>query len=121
MIRLSIVLILSAVLAGCAGSPGSDAAIAKDNRDKILELNVDQSKNQVLLIMGKPYKTEAYSMDGERLEFWFYMTEWRGTIYRLDDSNFTPLAFRDGALQGWGRNYYDRAIRVKADIAVEQK
>jgi outer membrane protein assembly factor BamE (lipoprotein component of BamABCDE complex) len=107
-------------LSGCAGSPVRNSSIAEVNRDNMLDLNVGQSKKQVLLIMGEPYKTEAYSMDGEPLEFWLYITQGAGAR-SLNDSHFTPLAFRDGALQGWGRNYYDRVIRVKADIAVEQK
>ena len=118
--RLSIVLILSAVLAGCAGSPFKNSSIAKDNRDNMLELTIGQSKEQVLLIMGNPFNTESYLMDGEPLEFWLYITRGKGSS-SLNDDSLTPLAFRGGILQGWGRNYYDRVIRVQADIAVEQK
>ena len=107
-------------LVGCAGSRVANMKIADVNRDNLLELNVGQSKSQVLSIMGKPHKTEAYSMYGDNLEFWLYITQGGGSMY-LQDHNFTPLAFRDGKLQGWGRNYYDRAIKVEAEIDVKQK
>ncbi len=69
--------------------------------------------------MGEPYKTESYQIEGKTLEFWLYLTE------RIDsipgDSNFTPLAFEDNILAGWGRNYYDNALRIKHDIEIEKK
>jgi len=39
----------------------------------------------------------------------------------LSDTNFTPLAFENGILKGWGRNYYDTVLRIKKDITIEQK
>lgn len=118
---MKLLAILTALLlVGCAGSPVANSKISDKNRYNMLQLNVGQSKSQVLSVMGKPYKTEAYLMNGDNLEFWLYITQGAGSR-GLRDHNFTPLAFRDGTLQGWGRNYYDRAIKVKAEIDVEKK
>ena len=40
---------------------------------------------------------------------------------RLTDANFTPLAFENSILRGWGRNYYDNALRIKKDVTIESK
>ena len=77
-----------------------------------LELNIGMTKTEVIQVMGEPRKTEAYSMEGQNTEFWLYLTE--GTIIgdgRMGDKNFTPLAFENGILIGWGRNFYDQALK----------
>ena len=115
-------LMLLVVLAGCAGSPVRTSWEAEENRGKLLRLEIGQSKERVLQIMGQPYLTEAYDQDGKRIEFWLYMTEGRSIDDRgLSDRNFTPLAFEAGVLKGWGRNYYDNVLRIKKDITVESK
>jgi outer membrane protein assembly factor BamE (lipoprotein component of BamABCDE complex) len=114
--------ILSLVLLGCAGSPAQTGWEATRNRDAMLKLNAGQSKDQVLSLMGKPYKTEMYTVNGKPLEFWLYITERASmTGTSLQDSNFTPLAFENGILKGWGRNFYDNTVRIKKDITIEKK
>ena len=109
-------------LAACAGSPYQTGTEARQNRDNMLKLNIGQTKDQVLALMGKPYKTEMYASEEKPIEFWLYLTEGKGIYDRtLRDSNFTPLAFENGVLKGWGRNYYDKTLRVKKDITIELK
>ena len=108
-------------LTACAGSVIQTRGEASKNRDNMLELNIGQTKDQVLAIMGKPYKTEMYISEGKPTEFWLYLTEGKASGKALSDSNFTPFAFENGTLKGWGRNYYDKTLRVKKDITIEQK
>lgn len=120
--RFILILITMLFLASCAGSPYQTGEEARQNRDNLLELNVGQTKDQVIAIMGKPYKTEMYVSEGVSTEFWLYLTEGKGMDGRkLSDSNFTPLAIENGVLKGWGRNYYDNTLRVKKDITIEHK
>ena len=130
MNRVIFVLVLSIFFAACVGSPYRTARDAHNtrikaehNRANLIKLNIGQTKDQVLTTMGQPYKTEMYSNKGESLEFWLYLTEGVSahSPKRLTDSNFTPLAFENGILKGWGRNYYDNQLRIKKDITIEHK
>ncbi len=122
MSRIILAFGFSLILVGCAGSVYRTQIEAEENRGKLLKLNIGMTKDQVLTIMGQPYKTEMYLYDGKPFEFWLYLTEGRVLDDpKLTDSNFTPLAFEDGILKGWGRNYYDSVLRIKKDITIEQK
>jgi len=120
--RVIIVFAISVLLMACAGSPARTGWEAERNRENMLRLNVGQTKDQVLTVMGKPYKTESYIIDGKPVEFWLYLIEGTSTDYkRFTDANFTPLSFEDGILKGWGRNYYDNSLRIKKDVTIESK
>ena len=106
----------------CVGSPVQTFDEARNNRVKMINLQIGQDRTQVLNIMGTPYKTESYILqDGKIVDFWLYLTEGRGVDQVLTDANFTPLAFEAGILKGWGRNYYDNVLRIKKDITIENK
>ena len=122
MKRAILSLSLLVLLVACAGSPYRTGIEAEQNRGNLLKLIVGLTKDQVLAAMGQPYKTEMYVIDRKPVEFWLYLTEGK-SIHdrRLTDSNFTPLAFENGILKGWGRNYYDNALRIKKEITIEQK
>jgi hypothetical protein len=122
MNRIILTLALSVLLVACAGSPFRTRIEAEQNRENLFKLNVGLTKDQVLAVMGQPYKTEMYVTDGKPVEFWLYLTEGKSIDdLRLTDSNFTPLAFENGILKGWGRNYYDTVLRIKKEITIEQK
>ncbi len=110
------------LLGACAGSPYRTGIEAQQNRAGLLKLNVGLTKEQVLGVMGSPYKTEMYMVDGKPTEFWLYLTEGRSiNDSRLTDANFTPLAFENGVLKGWGRNYYDNTLKIKKEVTIERK
>ena len=118
---LSLSVLIIAVL-GCAGSPIRTGWEADKNRSNLLKLKIGMSKEEVLTLMGDPYKTESYQAENKSLEFWLYLTEGKSVYDRtLRDSNFTPLAFENNTLTGWGRNYYDNTLRIKQDIDIEHK
>jgi len=121
LICFAISVLITSML-GCAGSPIRTGWEAEKNRSNMLRLKIGMSKEQVLTLMGDPYKTESYQVEGKSMEFWLYLTEGRD-IYdrRLRDSNFTPLAFENDTLSGWGRNFYDNALRIKQDVKIEKK
>lgn len=106
---------------GCAGSPIRTGWEAEKNRSNMLKLKIGMTTEQVLPLLGNPYKTESYQVEGKPLEFWLYLTERKNIGGSLRDSNFTPLAFEDNILTGWGRNYYDNVLRIKQDIKIEKK
>ena len=119
--RLVHIIIALLFLSACAGSPYLTGVEARQNRENMLKLSVGQTKEQVLTLMGNPYKTEMYVIAGNPVEFWFYLTEGKEPNVSLNNSNFTPLAFEKGLLNGWGRNYYDNTLRIKKDVTIEQK
>lgn len=107
VISIAISFFIISVLS-CAGSPIRTQWEAERNRSNMLQLKIGMSKEQVHALMGNPYKTESYQIEGKPIEFWLYLTEGKNIDDRtLRDSNFTPLAFENNTLTGWGRNYYD--------------
>jgi len=115
------------LLASCAGSPAwqsmqisSTRGVAEKNNKKMLSLKVGQSKSEVMQIMGDPTKTESYDLgNGNVVEFYFYRTEgWSNHMVCDADSQFTPVAFQNDKLVGWGRNYYDRVKKQQIELKV---
>lgn len=116
LISLFLILIIN-----CAGSPVRRRHEAESNRSKLVALKIGMTKKEVIDLMGKPSKTEAYQIQGKNLEFWLYLTEYEWLQYSTPKPEYTPLAFEEGILKGWGRNYYDQALRIKQEIQIEQK
>ncbi len=89
--------------------------VADTNRNKLDKLEVGMTKEQVKGVMGQPYKREAYG----GVEYWLYLTDHPGYNQIPDDSSYTPIAFVNGKVDGWGRNYYqERKHRIEADINI---
>lgn len=115
------------ILASCAGSPAwqsmqisSTRGVAEKNNKKMLSLKVGQSKSDVMKIMGDPSKTESYDLGkGTVVEFYFFRTEgWSNHNLQDTDAQFTPVAFQNDKLVGWGRNYYDRVKKQQIELKV---
>jgi len=116
--------ILALILSGCAGSPAwnslkisSTTHEADRNNEAIMDLKLGQQKEDVIALMGIPKKREVYRINEDKeVEFLFYRTTgWGGEIAQDMDSQFTPFAFEKEKLVGWGRNYYDRVVRVSLE------
>jgi hypothetical protein len=120
--------ILFLLFVGCPGSVawqsqriGATEAEAKRNNENMMLLNIGQSKEEILGIMGAPAKREAYKLDAERVvEFWFYRTSgWSMRDMGDMDYQFTPMAIEDDKLVGWGRNYYDTVVRSAVELLIK--
>jgi hypothetical protein len=71
-------------------------------------------RQQVLTLMGNPYRREVYADS----EFLIYETNhWADT----EKNRFTPILLQKSKVVGWGRNYYDDAFRSKIDADIRVK
>lgn len=102
LIIISIIFLIIISLIGCAGSPVSRRGEAHSNRSKLVNLKIGMTKNEVINLMGKPSKSEAYEIQGKNFEFWLYLTEYEWLEYSTRRPEYTPLAFEEGFLKGWG-------------------
>jgi outer membrane protein assembly factor BamE (lipoprotein component of BamABCDE complex) len=106
-----IILILS--LVSCSTTLITTGTISDQNRINISSLQVGMTQDQVVGVMGYPYKAEQKSYNGMEYEVWYYITE--PSILgqtRLVTRNFTPLVFEEGLLKGWGRNFYKFTFNI---------
>lgn len=124
LILLSVV----AVLAGCAGSPAWEGrqisatrAEADRNNANLFKVQIGQTKDEFLQVMGLPAKREAYQLaNGKPMEFLFYRTTGWSSTYAADtNAQFTPVAIENGKVIGWGRSFYDRVVRMAVEVTVK--
>ena len=116
------------LLVGCAGSGAwegmqifSTRAEAKKNNAKLMNIQIGQSREELLQTMGPPAKREAYQLAKNKvIEFLLYRTAgWDNQHLSDTDLQFTPIAIENQKVTGWGRNYYDRVVRYAADITIK--
>ena len=73
------------------------------------------SKEQVLALLGRPYRTDPSFGKGTTIEVWFYRTKNKGPNgRRVKGSNLMPLVFENDILSGWGWNYYEFVRQLHA-------
>jgi outer membrane protein assembly factor BamE (lipoprotein component of BamABCDE complex) len=114
----AMIIVVLLLCCGC-GTPHMMKTVSARNNLQYLETGM--TKDQVKNLMGTPYKTEAYV----NIEYWLYQTEGEdlfvgGHGYK-SDRDFTPVAFENGQVIGWGRNFYQKQKeRIEADISIKQ-
>jgi outer membrane protein assembly factor BamE (lipoprotein component of BamABCDE complex) len=84
--KLILILVVSLTflfILGCAACPIRRSGEAARNRSNLAKLNLRMTKNEVLNLMGRPAKTEAYGIQGTNLEFWHYRTEYNWQLGTL--------------------------------------
>jgi hypothetical protein len=117
LILIFIISLTFLFIIGCAGNPIRRGGEAARNRSNLAKLNLGMTKDEVVNLMGRPAKTEAYEIQGTNLEFWHYRTEYNWQLGTLED---TALVFEGGVLKGWGLgNYYDQTL-VKPESKMER-
>jgi len=109
MLRLFVLLAALALLPGCGIYSSVRASMRNDD---LMKLQVGMSRGDVIRVMGEPQKREMYGNE----EYLLYKTA--NEDFVGESVNYTPVAILDGRVVGWGRNYYDNAVRSKVDANV---
>ena len=117
LISIFIVSLTFLFILGCAACPIRRSGEAARNRSNLAKLNLGMTKNEVVDLMGRPAKTEAYEIQGKNLEFWHYRTEYSWPLGTLED---TALVFEGGVLKGWELGNYDEQTLIKPENKVER-
>lgn len=101
MIRHMILVLVCAALSAATASCGYFQAMQQ--REKLADIRVGMTRDQVIEIAGEPLNKELYNTDN----YWFYYTspKWYDGLVTQDEC--TPFLFDDdGILQGWGNRYF---------------
>jgi hypothetical protein len=95
------------LFSSCAGSPAQTGWIASKHREAMIDVQPDQSAQDVIKIMGKPDKTELYrGKNDQPILIYLYITEGKDTYSRKwSEANYTPFVFIENKLHGWGWNF----------------
>jgi len=113
MKRLFIFVVLATFSISCSRTVVKTGAISEHNRINITELYVGMTQDEVLEVMGYPYKTEEKTYQDEIYEVWYYITRPSQLGQsKLISRNFTPVIFELGQLKGWGRNFYKHTFDI---------
>ena len=81
-------------------SPGK---IRERNRNNLNRLTLDMSRQQVLTVMKRPYRSETLSLsNGKRLELLYYHTDLKTPDGAVTDDELTPVVLIEDKVIGWG-------------------
>ncbi len=108
-----LLIIISVLLYSCMGSTMQTSLKSEQNRDNIVGLRLGMTQEDVLTLMGSPYKSEVHKIENNTYVIYFYVTE--PTVLgqsKLIEQNFTPVVFKDNILVGWGTNYYNYLMDI---------
>jgi len=96
--------IMIVVMLFLVGSMCSCTSLGKENRRRLMQLQIGQTREQVINIMGMPHMNEGYKSEkGVSREVLYY-----GTGSLTPESELIPLVFENGKLIGWGKDYYQK-------------
>jgi uncharacterized protein (UPF0333 family) len=82
--------------------------IAKKNSENLIKVKIGMSKQEVLGVMGRPSKVEAYSWNNQIIEFLLYRTKGFDFYLKDKEDNFTPIAIdnQSSKVINWDRKFY---------------
>lgn len=115
MRKIPLLLVLIVFLSGCATLD----SIRLVNRQRLLQLSIGMSKQDVLKVMGtktetdgfqsinNPYRSETLRGENKTLEVLYYYTDIKKSDGAITDDELTPLVFDDGKLIGWGWSFFE--------------
>ena len=74
----------------------------RENREIISELELGTSRDRILILMGAPAFSEAFSKNGDDYQVLYYRTQHRHSDGDTTKDETTPLVFKNDRLTGWG-------------------
>ena len=108
------------VVAGCGTTRVDNGAIAWTQQG-LPELQTGFTEEQVLQVMGPPAKVRTYPRYARHLYFWLYLAKGKdATSVYHGDADYVFLAFEEGALRAWGKDYEVIPIRRDHPLRLEE-
>ena len=106
------------------------------NKEKLNELQIGMSKDEILIIMGtkrfsiesspftieNPFRIEVQSSDKNIYRVLYYYTDLVKADGFITDDELTPVILKNNKLVGWGRDVWERlsGINKSLDITVAE-
>ena len=100
------------------------------NKERLNELEIGMSKDEVLIIMGtkrfsiksspftveNPFRIEVQSLDKHIYRVLYYYTDLVKTDGFITDDELTPVILKNNKLVGWGRDVWDRLSGINKSL-----
>lgn len=111
IMNLAIAGILAISLSGCIVLGGDHdwddndwESQQQENRQLISDLSLDTERKGILLKLGAPNFSEAFSKGDVEYRVLYYRTQHRQSDGETTKDETTPLVFKDDRLIGWGQS-----------------
>lgn len=93
------------------GGQGGDDPVCRYN----IPIDIGMEKAQVVKIMGNPYKTEVYSLEGKQIDVLFYVKRGKRLPFRAPaESDLIPVVFENNSVTAWGQFHFERMTKKAA-------
>jgi len=114
-------LLIAFFISSCISSIHKTESVSAKKRINLTKLATNMSRNQVMSIMGCPYKVAKKICNNVEYEIWYYET-YPSLVDDSDFKNFTPLVFKKNKLLGCGWCSYKFIFGCKVDAKlIEEK
>lgn len=92
-----------------------------DSRLKDLSLGINRDSVAVVMQADAPHRSESYLMEGKFWEIFYYAKQGVPTADSVAWRELSPVVIADGAVVGWGWDYWqDEADRLKVQLPPEE-
>lgn len=91
------------IVIGDRGSNDDWREIQRENRQIISDLEIGTSRDRVLVLLGAPAFSEAFSKASDDFRVLYYRTQHRHSDGDTTKDETTPLVFKNDRLIGWGQ------------------
>ena len=102
------------------------------NKERLNELEIGMSKDEVLIIMGtkgfsiesspftveNPFRIEVQSSDKNIYRVLYYYTDLVKADGFITDDELTPVILKNNKLVGWGRDVWDRLSDINESLDI---